>query len=270
MPVTLGFVPFTREATRQAGRFWWDRARPFGADVCPLRAVIFGIDALADIECDAHRAAYNAAFTAHGLDITWDIEHYRRLLRIPDERRRLVADLRFRGFGAASETVAAPLQQTKQELFERGILDADVGPRPGLLDLVMSLFVAGVWVAVAAPGSRAWVQPMVRQLIGDGLVETIVTSDDLDSADDSVHALALWELGVAPEAALCVEGSVAGMRAATAVGLPTVVVGANEGADRYRRAVAVRPGYEGCDPLLAAGCARLHTRWWGARERLTA
>ncbi len=263
-------MPFTRERTRQAGRFWWDKAGPSGTDVRPLLAVVFGIDALADIECDGHRMAYNAAFAAHDLDITWSVEHYRRLLRIPDERRRLVADLRFRGCGASADSLAARVHRTKQERFEQGILDADVGPRPGLVDLVMSLFVAGVWVAVATPGRRAWVQPMVRQLIGDGLVETIVTSDDLDSDDASVHALALWELGIAPEAALCVEGSAAGMRAATAIGLPTVMVGVAEGAQRYRRAAAVRSGYDGPDPMLAAGCARLHARWWGVRRRLTA
>lgn len=259
-------MPSATEGTCQAGRFWWDRARP--ADLCPLRAVIFGIDALADF--DGHRIAVNAAFAAHGLDVVWDADHYRRLLKIPDERRRIAADLRRRGFGICSDPIAAQVFQTKTALFEDNILDADITPRPGLVDLVMSLFVGGVWIAVVSPGRRAWVQPLVRQLIGDGLAETIVTGDDLGPADRSVHALALWELGITPEEALAVEGSAAGLHAATALGVPTLAVMGAQDATRDRRVAAVRTGYDAPDPLLAAGCARLHTRWWTARKRSAA
>jgi beta-phosphoglucomutase-like phosphatase (HAD superfamily) len=268
---TMVNVSSTREATRP-GRFWWDRARPFDAEVGPLRAVLFGLDALADIERDGHRMAFNAAFAAHGLDVTWDADHYRRLLKIPDERGRIAADLRKRGFGRSSNELAAQLHRTKTALFEDSILDADVAPRSGLIDLVMSLFVAGVWAAVVTPGRRAWVQPLVRQLIGDGLVETIVTSDDLNSTDHSVHALALWELGITPEGALAVEGSSAGLRAASAAGLPTVMVTTHDsvGHPRYPGAAAVRSAYDGINPLLASSCARLHARWWTAQKRSAA
>ena len=61
----------TQQKTWRAGRFWWDCASPVGADVYPLRAVVFDLDALADIECEGHRVVYNAAFAAHGLDFEW-------------------------------------------------------------------------------------------------------------------------------------------------------------------------------------------------------
>jgi hypothetical protein len=41
--------------------------------------VIFDLDALADIECDGHRVAFNAAFAAHGLDFEWSVARYRQL-----------------------------------------------------------------------------------------------------------------------------------------------------------------------------------------------
>jgi beta-phosphoglucomutase-like phosphatase (HAD superfamily) len=266
---TLTRVPITQPSART---FWWDRARPIDADVSPLRAVIFGLDALADIEHDGHRMAFNAAFAAHGLGVTWDGDHYRRLLKIPDERGRIAADLRQRGFGRSSNQLAAQLHRTKTALFEDSILDADVVPRAGLIDTVMSLFVAGIWAAVVSPGRRAWVQPLVRQLVGDGLVETIVTSDDLNSTVHSVHALALWELGITPEGALAVEGSSAGLQAALAVGLPTVVVTAHHRVGRpgYPGAAAVRSAYDGVDPLLASRCQRLHARWWTIQKRSAA
>ncbi len=135
--------------------------------------------------------------------------------------------------------------------------DGDIVPRPGLIDLVMSLFVAGVWVGVVSTRPRAWVETLVRQLVGDGLVETIVTLDDLPDIDGArcdaeLYRLALWELGITPRNALAVTGSGSGLRAAVAAELPTLVVAS---------------GYDGADPLLAAGCQQAHRRWWIARQR---
>ena len=61
--------------------------------------------------------------------------------------------------------------------------DGDMAARTGLVDSVMSLFVAGIWVGVVSTRRRAWVETLVRQLVGDGLVETIVTVDDLPEID---------------------------------------------------------------------------------------
>ena len=72
-------------------------------DVRPLRAVIFDLDgAMADIEREGNREAFNAAFAAHALDIRWDEDDYADLLLIGDERQRIATDLRRRGFGAAA------------------------------------------------------------------------------------------------------------------------------------------------------------------------
>jgi beta-phosphoglucomutase-like phosphatase (HAD superfamily) len=126
--------------------------------------------------------------------------------------------------------------------------DDDLVPRAGLIDLVMSLFVEGIWVAVVSRHDREHAQTSVRQLIGDGLVETIVSADDLDQPGcaSELYRLALWELGVRPESALAVGGSASSLRAARVAGLPVVLV-----AD----------GYAGGPELAdAAGCRRLHRR----------
>ena len=125
----------------------------------------------------------------------------------------------------------------------------DVIPKAGLLDLVMSLFLAGIWVAFVTRRDRECAQRMIRHLIGDGLVETIVTSDDLDEpgSDDEPYRLALWELGVKPDCALAVGGSESSMSAAE---VPTVLV-----TDKY--------GHQFAD---ADDCRQLHRRW-GIRRR---
>ena len=123
--------------------------------------------------------------------------------------------------------------------------DGDMAARAGLVDLVMSLFVAGIWVAVVSTRRREWVETLVRELIGDGLVETIVTVDDLPDVDvhcdAELYRLALWELGITPESALAFTGSGRGLAAAVEAGLPT----------------DVRDHYDG---LLAGDCQQLLRR----------
>jgi beta-phosphoglucomutase-like phosphatase (HAD superfamily) len=119
--------------------------------------------------------------------------------------------------------------------------------RNDLIDAVMSLFVAGIWVSVVSARPRAEVEALVRNLIGDGLVETIVSIDDLSDADAALagggelYRLALWEMGITPRAALAVTGPGAGLQASATAGLPAVVVD---------------------EPLSAASCQQAHRRWW--------
>jgi beta-phosphoglucomutase-like phosphatase (HAD superfamily) len=152
--------------------------------------------------------------------------------------------------------------------------DGDVASRAGLVDAVMSLFCAGIWVGVVSTWRRAWVETLVRQLVGDGLVETIVTVDDLAESDAGpgcaaeLYRLALWEMGIAPRSALAVAGSAGGVRAAMAADLPTLVVSTSHiASEQFVGAAEVRAGYDGPDPLLAAGCQRAHRRWSVQQQR---
>ncbi len=246
-------MPTTQEKSWRAGRFWWDATVRAQSVVYPLRAVIFDLDALTDIECDGHRPAFNAAFAAHGLEVQWSVGRYRQLLALSDERQRVSAELRKRGI--ATELIG----------------DADLAPRPGLVDLVMDAFAAGVWVGVVTNGPRSWAEPLIRALVGDGLAETVVTADDVKKAmpDREAHQNALWELGIPAENAIAVTGSASGLRAATSAGLATVVI-TGDGTPDIPAAVSVRPDFGGSDPLLIADCQRLHARWWAAHKRAAA
>jgi phosphoglycolate phosphatase-like HAD superfamily hydrolase len=165
--------------------FWWDRARPIDADLLPLSAVIFDVDALADVDDDG-----------------------------------------------------------------------DPVPKDGLIDLVMGLFGAGIWVVVVSTRRRECTQALIHQLIGHGVIETLVTADDVADSDDEteLYRLALWELGIPAQSALAFEGCARGARAAIDAGLPTLVV-----ADGYTDGQA-----------SAEDCRRLHRRWWVRRNRSAA
>jgi len=264
-------MPMTQQKTWRAGTFWWDTAAPVGADVSPLRAVVFDLDALTDIECDGHRLAYNAAFAAHGLNFEWSLTRYRQLLALSDERQRVLAELRKRGISTESDVLtqllADDIYTTKTMMLDEMILDADLAPRPGLVDLVMDAFTAGVCVAVVTGGQRSWAEPLVRQLVGDGVVDAVITADDVKKfmPDPEAVRTALWELGIPAENALAVTGSASGLRAATSAGLATVVI-TGDGAPDIPAAVAVRPDFGGSDPLRIADCQRLHRRWCAARK----
>ncbi|OBF42268.1 haloacid dehalogenase [Mycobacterium sp. ACS1612] len=268
-------MPMTQEKSWRAGRFWWDASAPARSAVYPLRAVIFDLDALTDIECDGHRVAFNAAFAAHGLDVEWSVGRYRQLLALPDERQRVSAELRKRGIATESdvltELLADEIYATKTIMFDELIHDADLAPRPGLVDLVMDAFAAGVWVGVIANGARSWAEPLIRQLVGDGLVETVVTADDVKKPvpDREAFQSALWELGISAENALAVTGSASGLRSATCAGLASVVI-TGDGTPDIPAAVAVRSDYTGDSPLSVAECQRLHSSWWAAHKKSAA
>ncbi|MDH6197805.1 beta-phosphoglucomutase-like phosphatase (HAD superfamily) [Mycobacterium frederiksbergense] len=258
----------------RAGRFWWDCSR---ADTSPhpLRAVIFDLDALSDLGVDGHRVVFNAAFAAHGLPIEWGIGRYQQLLALPDERQRVAAELRKRcvvpDSDVLTQVLADEICMTKDMMFDEMILDVGLTPRPGLDDLAMDAFSAGVPVGVIAAGRRRWAEPLVRQLVGEGLVETVVTADDVSTPGAGLYRHALAELGVAGHDALAMVGSAAGLRAANGAGLASVLIdpdssAGSRAAAHARGAAAVRADYAGADALRLPVCQRLHSQWWGSRS----
>lgn len=231
-----------------------------------LEAVIFDVDGtLADTERDGHRPAFNAAFAAHGLDIVWSPAHYGDLLRITGGRRRIAHDLRARGFGAAADGLAADIHRTKTALFRSRVLDGDITPRPGLPELIADLRNCGIRVGIATTGSRAWVEPLVRHVVGDGIAEVIVSGDDVTrlKPHPEVYQRALYELDVRPENVLAVEDSAVGLRAAAGAGLATAVVTTDYTANQeFTGAACVQRSYDAPTPLRAQRCRQLHNRWW--------
>ncbi|ORB21969.1 hypothetical protein BST36_16190 [Mycolicibacterium moriokaense] len=231
-----------------------------------LLAVIFDVDGtIADTEREGHLPAFNDAFLAHGLDVTWSPQEYGRLLRITGGRHRIAADLRARGFGDRAGELATEIHETKTELFRTRIVAGSVWPRPGLTDLVSSLVDDGIRIAIATTGRAAWVEPLIARILGNGVAETMVTGDDVArlKPDPAAYQRALEQLDVRPENVLAIEDSEIGLRAATAAGVATVVVTTDYTEDQdFVGAAVVRGSFVSPQPLDAASLRRIHRQWW--------
>ncbi len=248
---TITVVEPLQQKAWRAGRFWWDWPRPSDSTTPSLQptlqAVIFDLDAIADIDCAGHRLAFNAAFAELGLDIVWSESRYRQLLALSDERRRVAAELRKRGVCSDCDVLAELLVDDicarKNRILAETILDADITARAGLADLITEAYAAGISVGVVSSGSHSWVGPLVRQLVGDGVVTAIVTAEDAPGVD--LFRAALTELGVAARCSLAFAGSPASCKSATATGMATVSV-TPEGAGTLQR---------------IADCRQVHDSW---------
>ena len=134
--------------------------------------MVFDLEALADIEGAGHRPAFNAAFAELGLDIEWSVARYRQLQALCDERRRVAAELRKRGVSSECDVLAELLVDeicaAKAMILDETILDSDVVTRLGLVELITEAFGAGIAVGIVSSSEGG--EPLVRQLVGEGVV----------------------------------------------------------------------------------------------------
>jgi HAD superfamily hydrolase (TIGR01509 family) len=196
-----------------------------------LAAVVFDVDGtLVDSERDGHRVAFNLAFEEFGLPDRWDVAEYGRLLATTGGQRRLHRWFSEQGMPREERDQLVPkLHHRKTELFMAMAGDGKVPARPGVGRLLDELDQAGVPVAVATTGSRAWVEPLLDRLFGLDRFHAVVTGDQAAARkpEPDAYVLAVDRLGAAAPEVVAVEDSDNGVRSARAAGMPVVAV-ANE------------------------------------------
>ena len=133
-----------------------------------------------------------------------------------------------------------------------GVLDDPRLDAEMFAESVWALHCAGIRIAVVT--GRGWlrIHRAIRDLLGDGAVEVLVTSDEATAPkpDPQAYRVALSDLGLRPEHVVAVEDSTDGLCAARAAGLATVMITTDlTRNDDFTGAMAVLPGYDG---LLAA------------------
>lgn len=192
-----------------------------------LRALIFDVDGtLAETE-EAHRAAFNAAFAAAGLNWHWSMADYGRLLATTGGKERMARWRAERGSGPSDAAIAA-LHRDKTARYAALLAGGGLQARPGVLALAAAARAAGLRLAVAtttSPGNVAALTQAIWGRAAEEVFDVIAAGDEVAAKKPApdVYALALDRLSLPAGAALAFEDSRNGVLSARAAGLRVVV-----------------------------------------------
>ncbi|MCX6372799.1 MAG: HAD-IA family hydrolase [Actinobacteria bacterium] len=198
-----------------------------------LQALLFDVDGtLADTERNGHRPAFNKAFSAAGLDWQWSAEVYGQLLKVTGGSERIRHYIQKHHpaveVGDASDASIAALHVAKNRIYAEAVAAGDVPLRPGVERLLREARAAGLRLAIATTTSTENVTALLEHCLGPAApswFEVIAAGDAVPAKKPAadVYCYALKALCLRPEHCLALEDSSAGLRAALAAGLPTLV-----------------------------------------------
>jgi HAD superfamily hydrolase (TIGR01509 family) len=194
-----------------------------------LKAVLFDVDGtLSDTE-EAHRAAFNEAFRAEGLDWHWDRDLYGRLLSVTGGRKRIQSfidtehpDLSDR------ENLATRLHMDKTRRFGEMISAGMLKLRSGVARLIREALDNGLRLAIVTTTGRTNVETLLGHCMDPDLAggfEVFATAEcaaNTKPAPD-VYQWVLRQLALEPQACIAIEDSANGLRAALGAGVPTMI-----------------------------------------------
>ncbi|KIL99195.1 hypothetical protein CCC_03413 [Paramagnetospirillum magnetotacticum MS-1] len=206
-----------------------------------VAALIFDVDGtLAETE-EAHRYAFNRAFSEAGLSWTWNQPLYRQLLKVSGGKERILA------FAPdASPELVAALHNRKNQIYTKMVASGQVSFRPGVESLISSARAQGLKLAIATTAARVNVEALLGAR--KAFFHTIACAEDVrkKKPDPEVYALVLKRLDLPADMCLVLEDSANGVTAATALGLKVVVTPSlyTKGQD-FKAAAAVLPDFGG-------------------------
>lgn len=198
-----------------------------------LAAILWDVDGtLAETERDGHRVAFNKSFAAHGLPWRWDERRYGELLAVTGGRERLLHDMEAQpdapGGAEARAVLAASLHRAKNGFYAGLVNGGGVALRPGVRELLDDCARAGMRMGIVTTTSRSNIDALLRTQLGPGWhawFEVVVAGEDVarKKPHPEAYCMALAQLRLHPEEALAIEDSPAGVRAASAAGVPVVM-----------------------------------------------
>lgn len=199
-----------------------------------LRALIFDVDGtLADTE-NAHRAAFNHAFSEVGRDWVWDQAVYTRLLEVSGGKERILhywqqvqPGLTDIGGAGVRDTVER-MHALKTAAYEHAVQDGAVQLRPGVLRLIETAHQDGLQLAIATTTSPVNIAALLRAAIGPDWMDYFQVIEDASTAPvkkphPQVYLQTLKRMQLPAGECLAFEDSANGLRSALAAGLSTIV-----------------------------------------------
>ncbi|NWG12261.1 MAG: HAD-IA family hydrolase [Acidobacteria bacterium] len=196
-----------------------------------IKALIFDCDGvLVDTERDGHRVAFNQAFAAMSLDVTWDVPLYGELLKIAGGKERMRSYFDTVGWPVAvadRDGFIKELHRLKTDLFMKLIEGGQLPLRSGIRRIVDEAIAASVRLAVCSTSNERAVTAIVRTLLGpDRRRRFEIFAGDIVSKkkpDPEIYNLARERMNLAAPDCLVVEDSRNGLLAAKAAGMRCVI-----------------------------------------------
>ncbi len=191
-----------------------------------LKAILFDVDGtLAETE-ESHRQAFNAAFAQAQMDLQWSVAQYRELLKVTGGKERLRAYFGAAGAAPPDERIRA-LHAAKNAFYAQAIAAGAVALRPGVLRLMREARAAGMCLGIATTTSAENLDALLQPLLGAAWRQdfaSVVAGDQVARKKPApdVYCACLEELGLPGAAAVAIEDSAAGVRAARAAGVGVV------------------------------------------------
>jgi HAD superfamily hydrolase (TIGR01509 family) len=234
-----------------------------------LGAILWDVDGtLAETERDGHRIAFNQAFEAQEVPWRWDEQRYGELLEVTGGRERLLQDMQRQPLAprdtAEREALAARLHAAKNDRYARIVASGALPLRSGVRELMDDCAREGVQMGIVTTTSRVNVGALLEPHLGPGwesAFAVIVTAQEAPrkKPDSQAYHLAVQRLQLAPESAVAIEDSPAGVAAARTCGVPVLVTRSFYFAARpVLGALAVGPSLGTCAgwrPAAAGGAA---------------
>jgi HAD superfamily hydrolase (TIGR01509 family) len=181
------------------------------------KQVVFDMDGvMVDSEPVQERA--NAEYLA-GLGATLDPELFDEMM---GRRVRELTDALAVRLGLPPEQVF----RDREAVFWRLLLSEGVEPMPGLHAAVDRLAAAGLPLAVATSGTRAYVDHVLDRLEVRSAFDAVVSGEDVQHGkpDPEIYLLAAERLGADPGGCVAIEDTTHGIASARAAGMRAVAV----------------------------------------------
>ena len=197
-----------------------------------MEALIFDCDGvLVDTERDGHRVAFNKAFTAKGIHTEWDVDEYKRLIKVAGGKERMRYYFNETGWPSHypdKDLLIVDLHKLKTELFMELIESGTLPLRPGVARLVDEAISEGIKLAVCSTSNEKAVNTIVRVLLGverKSKFNAILAGDVVTKKkpDPEIYQLCQKELDVDPSQCVVIEDNRNGLLAALAAGMHCVI-----------------------------------------------
>jgi len=197
-----------------------------------IKAIIFDVDGtLADTE-DGHRLSFNKAFAECGLDWSWDVALYDKLLKVTGGKERIkyfVSDF-LKGFEkpADFDGFVKNLHAVKTRHYTSMISEGGVPLRPGIKQLILDAHAAGITLAIATTTTPENVSALLEVGLGKNWADLFFANGCGDIVPHKkpapdIYFWVLEKLGLQAADCIALEDSENGLRSSLGAGIKTYV-----------------------------------------------